>query len=123
MSSEAHKVHATAHRVSCILVEAGSRREWGSPEKRFPQAWLRKELFVLKRRYHTSLPRLNSVRHKKCSNKRQFPTFCASVRRKQRTMSPLVLILVILLVVALFGGGYGFRRGNNVLAGGAALSD
>jgi len=36
-------------------------------------------------------------------------------------MSPLVLILVVILILALFGGGYGFRSGNNVLAGGRAI--
>jgi len=36
-------------------------------------------------------------------------------------MSPIVLILVAILILALLGGGYGFRRGNNVLAGGGGL--
>ncbi len=28
------------------------------------------------------------------------------------------MILVIVLILSMFGGGYGYRRGNNVLAGG-----
>jgi len=29
-------------------------------------------------------------------------------------MSPIVLILVVILILALLGGGYGYRSGNNV---------
>jgi hypothetical protein len=34
-------------------------------------------------------------------------------------MSPVVLILIVVLVFVLMGGGYGYRRGNNALAGAA----
>jgi len=36
-------------------------------------------------------------------------------------MSPLVLILVVILNFAVLGGGYGYRSGNNILAGGGGL--
>ncbi len=36
-------------------------------------------------------------------------------------MSPIVLILVVILILAVLGGGYGFRSGNNALAGGGGL--
>ncbi len=36
-------------------------------------------------------------------------------------MSPFVLIRFVILVLAVLGGGYGFRSGNNVLAGGGGL--
>ena len=34
---------------------------------------------------------------------------------KERTVSPIVLLLVVILIVSLLGGGYGFRSGNAVL--------
>jgi hypothetical protein len=40
---------------------------------------------------------------------------------KERTMSPIVLILVVILMLSLLGGGYGFRSGNNVLGAGGGL--
>jgi hypothetical protein len=40
---------------------------------------------------------------------------------KERSMSPLGLILIVVLIVVLMGGGYGYRSGNNVLAGGGGI--
>jgi hypothetical protein len=39
----------------------------------------------------------------------------------QRSEPMLVTILVILLILMLLGGGYGYRSGNNALAGGGGL--
>jgi hypothetical protein len=36
-------------------------------------------------------------------------------------VNPIVLILVVILIVSLLGGGYGLRRGNNVLGLGGGL--
>lgn len=36
-------------------------------------------------------------------------------------MSPIVLILVVILIFVLLGGGYGYRSGNNILAGSGGL--
>ena len=36
-------------------------------------------------------------------------------------MSLIGVILVVFLILALFGGGYGFRSGNNLLAGGGGM--
>ncbi len=40
---------------------------------------------------------------------------------KERTVSPIVLILVVILILSLLGGGYGFRSGNTVLGAGGGL--
>jgi hypothetical protein len=40
---------------------------------------------------------------------------------KERTVSPIVLILVVILILSLVGGGYGFRSGNTVLGAGGGL--
>ena len=40
---------------------------------------------------------------------------------KERTVSPIVLLLVVILIVSLLGGGYGFRSGNAVLGTGGGL--
>jgi hypothetical protein len=40
---------------------------------------------------------------------------------KERTVSPIVLILVVILILSLLGGGYGFRSGNPVLGAGGGL--
>lgn len=36
-------------------------------------------------------------------------------------MNLIVLILVVILILSLLGGGYGYRCGNNILAGGGGL--
>jgi len=33
-------------------------------------------------------------------------------------MSPIALVLVVILILVVFGGGYGYRSGNNFLARG-----
>jgi hypothetical protein len=40
---------------------------------------------------------------------------------KERTVNPIVLLLVVILIVSLLGGGYGFRSGNAVLGTGGGL--
>ena len=40
---------------------------------------------------------------------------------KERTVSPIVLVLVVILILSLLGGGYGFRSGNTVLGAGGGL--
>jgi hypothetical protein len=40
---------------------------------------------------------------------------------KERTVSPIVLVLVVILILSLLGGGYGFRSGNPVLGAGGGL--
>jgi hypothetical protein len=40
---------------------------------------------------------------------------------QERTVSPIVLILVVILILSLLGGGYGFRSGNTVLGAGGGL--
>lgn len=40
---------------------------------------------------------------------------------KERTVSPILLILVVILILSLLGGGYGFRSGNTVLGAGGGL--
>lgn len=41
--------------------------------------------------------------------------------REERTVSPLVLVLVVILILSLLGGGYGFRSGNTILGAGGGL--
>jgi len=40
---------------------------------------------------------------------------------KERTVSPIVLVLVVILILSLLGGGYGLRSGNNILGAGGGL--
>ncbi|MFN9939356.1 MAG: hypothetical protein ACK56I_07765, partial [bacterium] len=40
---------------------------------------------------------------------------------KERTLSPIVTILVVILILSLLGGGYGFRSGNTVLGAGGGV--
>ena len=40
---------------------------------------------------------------------------------KERTVSPIVMILVVILILSLLGGGYGFRSGNTVLGAGGGV--
>ncbi len=40
---------------------------------------------------------------------------------EERTVSPIVLVLVVILILSLLGGGYGFRSGNPVLGAGGGL--
>jgi hypothetical protein len=46
---------------------------------------------------------------------------CVLFMWKERTVSPIVTILVVILILSLLGGGYGFRSGNTVLGAGGGV--
>jgi hypothetical protein len=70
--------------------------------------------------YHLVPERL-ACSWQQCSSEHLLHSHLCSKFERKTSVSPIVLILVIILLLSLFGSGYGYRRGNNAIAGGGGI--